>query len=81
MTKSTISGKFLILSKDEINDMLANEKEYTYKIIQIEPGFDGDYMVEVMEKGSGVTMVPISDLDSVVKNMCSVTENMCGDKE
>ena len=73
MVKSVMHGKFLILSKNEINDMLANEKEYTYKIIQIEPGFDGDYMVEVIEKGSGVTIVPLSDLDSVVKNLNTIS--------
>lgn len=51
MNRTTENGKFLILSKDEINDMLAHETEYSYNIVQIEPGFDNDYMVEVVEKG------------------------------
>ena len=71
MTRSIIHGKFLVLSKDEINKMFVNENEYSYKIAQIEPGFDDDYIVEVVEKRLDITMVPMSDLDNIVKNRCS----------
>lgn len=74
MTRSITRGKILVLSKSAINNMFIHETKCGYKIIQIEPGFNDDYMVEVMEKGSGITKVPISDLDNIVKNMC-------GDKE
>ena len=74
MTRSIMHGKFLVLSKDEINKMFANENEYSYKIAQIEPGFDDDYIVEVVKKRPGITTVPMSDLDNIVKNMCGDSE-------
>ena len=54
--------------------MFVNENEYSYKIVQIEPGFDDDYIVEVVEKRPDITMVPMSDLDNIVKNRCSDSE-------
>lgn len=82
MNRTMENGKILILSKDAINKMFMCETEYNYKIIQIEPSFDNDYMVEVIEKGSGVTMVPVSDLNSVVKNLNTISRaSSVGDKE
>lgn len=65
ITKGDLNG-FLILSKKGINDLFINPDKYDYKIIQIEPGSDDDYIVEVVKKDSGT----ISDLDNVVINMC-----------
>lgn len=82
MTKSVMHGKILILSKGEINEMFVNEKEDGYKIVQIEHGFNDDYIVEVVEKCSGITMVPISDLDSVIKKWKTISyASSVGDKE
>lgn len=82
MTKSVMCGKILILSKSEINEMFVNEKEDGYKIVQIEHGFNDDYIVEVVEEGPGVTMVPMSDLNSIVKNMNTISYlSTCGEDE
>lgn len=82
MNRTMTRGKILILSKDAINHMFIHETEYSYNIVQIEPSFDNDYMVEVVEKGSGITMVPASDLDSVIKKWKTISyASSVGDKE
>ena len=53
MNRTISRGRFLILSKNEINKIFMDETEYSYKIVQIEHSFDDDYIVEVVEKGSG----------------------------
>lgn len=83
MTKSVMRGKILILSKGEINEMFVNEKEDGYKIVQIEHGFNDDYIVEVVEESPGVIMVPVSnDIDDNIFTIISkIFKNKCGDKE
>lgn len=68
MNKTILNGRFLILSKNEINEIFMNETEYSYRIMQIEHGFNDDYIVEVIEKGPRVNTEPT--LDNIVKNMC-----------
>jgi hypothetical protein len=69
MIRSVTHGKILVLSKDAINKMFMNENECSYEIAQIELGFDDNYIVEVVEKRPGITMVPVSNINKIFKNM------------